>query len=99
MSRLTDSFFVLRIFQMLFLSQAELAKKGLKAVKVHYLIFALNYFVDKFGHEKLSQNLFVLFFSVDLTRSILDLSHPKMTDPPFYSFEFDPKYKIGGAVS
>lgn len=79
---------------MLFLTQKELTQKKIKPVKVHYLIFALNYFVDKFGHEKLQQNLFILFFSIDLTKNVLDLANPKLADPPFYSFEFNPEYKI-----
>ena len=79
---------------MLFLSPRELEKKGIELINIHYLLFALNYFIEKFDDKVLQQKLFVLYFSVNLTEGILDLGNADCVDPFFYSFEFQDKYQM-----
>ena len=84
---------------MFFLSTKELSRKKMKLVNIHYLLFALNYFIEKFKDEKLQQHLFILFFSVNLNKNLLNLNHDKLVDPPFYSFEFQNDYSISNSFN
>lgn len=79
---------------MLFLSPRELEKKGIGLINIHYLLFALNYFIEKFDDKVLQQKLFVLYFSVNLTEGILDLGNADSVDPFFYLFKFQDKYQM-----
>ena len=82
---------------MLFLSPKELSRKKMGLINIHYLLFALNYFIEKFDDQILRQKMFKLHFSVNLTKNLLDLNNDKLVDPPFYSFDFQSDYKMGEA--
>lgn len=81
------------------MTNKQLEKMEIPEIKINHLFFAMTFFIQKFNDPILTELIFKIFFSENISESIFNLNKSHLTDPSFYSFEYQAKDVVGRSYS